>query len=287
MGRIHTFFYTTLLLLLTASATVAQQQHPHFFDGQLYVKFKNHVALPIAKNTDVIELEAMPKLKELAQTFGITRVRASFYFARQTELRQTLRLYFQNAQQTDELIRSLEKWPEVDYAERVPLHKTSLTPNDLGANNTSSTGQWYLHRINAQAAWDIATGSSTVRVAVVDDAVQTTHPDLNDACVAGRDVSDNDNNPNPPDNTFSHGTHVAGIVGAETNNGTGIASIGFGISIIPIKATNEVEFITDGYEGVTWAINNGADVINMSWGGSGGSQTGQNIRNAGNTAGVV
>ena len=279
--------YTTLLLLLTASASFGQQQHPHFFDGQLYVKFKSHMELPIAKNTDVIELEALPKLKALAEAYGITRVRASFYFARQTELRQTLRLYFQNAQQTDELIRTLEKWPEVDYAERVPLHKTSLTPNDLGANNTSSTGQWYLHRINAQAAWDIATGSSSIRVAVVDDAVQTTHPDLNDACVAGRDVSDNDNNPNPPDNSFSHGTHVAGIVGAETNNGTGIASIGFGISIIPIKATNEVEFITDGYEGVTWAINNGADVINMSWGGSGGSQTGQNIMNAGNTAGVV
>jgi serine protease len=287
MGRIHTLLYTTLLLLFTAKASTGQQHHPHFFDGQLYVKFKNHIQLPIAKNTDVVELEALPELKRLAAEYGITRVRASFYFARQTELRQTLRVYFQNAQQTEEFIRTLEKWPAVDYAERVPLHKTSVTPNDLGANNTSNTGQWYLHRINAQAAWDIATGSSTIRVAVVDDAVQTTHPDLNDVCVPGRDVSDNDNNPNPPDNTFSHGTHVAGIVGAETNNGTGIASIGFGISIIPVKATNEVEFITDGYEGVTWAINNGADVINMSWGGSGGSQTGQNIMNAGNTAGVV
>lgn len=287
MGRINTLFTTTVLVLFATINALGQQQHPHYFDGQLYVKFNNNVALPIQKQSDNINLNALPFLKEAASEFGISRVRASFYFAAQAELRQTLRIYFEHAERTADFIRILEAMPEVDYAERVPLHKKGLTPNDLGANNTSNTGQWYLHRISAQAAWDIATGNSNIRVAVVDDAVQTTHPDLNDACVAGRDVSDNDNDPNPPNNTFSHGTHVAGIVGAETNNGTGIASIGFGISIIPIKATNDAEFITDGYEGVTWAINNGADVINMSWGGSGGSQTGQNIMNAGNNAGVV
>ena len=58
----------------------------------------------------------------------------------------------------------------------------------------------------------------------------------------GYDVADNDNNPNPPNTNLDHGTHVAGISGAHTNNNTGVASIGFGISIMPVKATRDNNF---------------------------------------------
>src|SRR5690606_3764247 len=81
---------------------------------------------------------------------------------------------------------------------------------------------------------------------------------------------------------WSHGTHVAGTTGAETNNGIGVSSIGFGISIMPVKATaNGASYnaVTNGYDGIYYAALNGADVINCSWGGYGYSTTGQNVVN--------
>lgn len=269
------------------SLLFAQTENANYFDGQVYFKLKDNYQLPSKFLSDKINLSDFPFLNEVKGVYRISNLRASFYFAKQENLRRTFRLYFDKAEKVNEILEFLKNNPYVDYAEKVPIHRKTIVPNDLGANNTGSSGQWFLHKIRAQQAWDLALGNSAIKVAVVDDAVQTTHPDLTNVCIAGRDVADNDNDPNPPDATFDHGTHVAGIVGAQTNNGIGISSIGFGISIIPIKSTNSVDFITDGYEGVTWAINNGADVINMSWGGSEGSQTGQNIMNAGNAANVV
>ena len=280
-----------LLLFLISNCSFsllfAQIKNTNHFDGQIYFKLKDNYPLHSKFLSDKVDILDFPFLYEVKDVYDISKLRASFYFARQENLRRTFRLYFNRAEKINEILEYLKDNPSIEYAERVPIHRKTIVPNDLGANNTGSTGQWFLHKIRAQQAWDLALGNAEIKVAVVDDAVQTTHPDLTNVCLAGRDVSDNDNDPNPPDATFDHGTHVAGIVGAQTNNGFGIASIGFGISIIPVKATNEVDFITDGYEGVTWAINNGADVINMSWGGSEGSQTGQNIMNAGNTDGVV
>ncbi len=265
----------------------AQNFSANYFDGQIYFKIKNEAELPAKYSSDKAEISDFEFLGNVAEQFEITKLRSSFYFAKDENIRRVFRVYFNKVEEVEEFINYLKAQTQIEYAEKVPLHKVTLTPNDLGPNNTGSSGQWSLYKIRAQQAWDISTGSSSIKVAIVDDAVQTTHPDLNDVCLAGRDVADNDNDPNPPNNAYDHGTHVAGIVGAETNNGTGVASIGFGISLIPIKSTNDPDFITDGYEGVVWAIDNNADVINMSWGGSGGSQTGQNIMNSGNNAGVV
>ena len=163
--------------------------------------------------------------------------------------------------------------------------RPTLTPNDLGPQS-GTNNQWGLWRINAQDAWDITTGTGII-VAIVDDAVLTTHPDLIPNLLPGYDVADNDNDPMPNNSAMSHGTHVAGISGAATNNGVGVASIGFGIRILPVKSSNQSEVITDAYAGVIWAADNGADVINMSWGGSGFSNTGQNIITYAYDAGCV
>lgn len=275
------------LLLVISSILYSQDVNPKYFDGEIYLKVTAEYAAEISQKDGKVNLETFKMISDVQDEFQIEKVRSSFYFAKDEGLRRTFRVYFNDYSEINAFLDYLKNQSGVEYAEPVPLHRTTLTPDDLGNNNTGSSGQWSLYRINAQEAWDISTGSDLITVAVVDDAVQTTHPDLSGVCLTGRDVTDNDNDPNPPNNDFDHGTHVAGIVGAETDNGIGFASIGFGISILPVKATDEVEFITDGYEGIVWAVDNGADVINLSWGGSGGSQTGQNIINNGYNEGVV
>jgi hypothetical protein len=90
---------------------------------------------------------------------------------------------------------------------------------------------------------------------------------------------DDDRNPMPTNN--SHGTHVAGLAGARTNNGIGIASAGYNISIMPVKATGDetVDNISTGWAGILCAAQSGADIINCSWGGPGYSYSSQTVIN--------
>jgi serine protease len=285
-------FLTTLIgfFLLSAAhqTTDAQVLNYEYYDGQLWVQVKPTATKGLALQDDKVNLERFRSLigGELADQFGLERVRRPFHFAIDPAIREVYQLFFEQAGQEMVFARALEKLNMVNYAERVPIMRTSLTPNDLQAASGNGN-QWGLHRIQAPQAWDITTGNTSIKVAVVDDAVLTNHPDLIPNLVAGRDVADNDNDAMPNQTGMSHGTHVAGIVSAATNNGIGVASIGFNVKIIPIKSSNTSTSITDAYAGVVWAYQNDADVINMSWGGSGFSQTGQNIMNNAANAGCV
>jgi subtilisin family serine protease len=303
-------FFTTQAILFGISMlnVCAQQVHPHYWDGQLY--FRTATFSPMGGNSNKVDLKEAYFLseEELAQ-FGITEIKKPFWRAKDPSIQAIYRLTFTEKEQVYELIKTMEAKPEIDYAEQVPIHRTTLTPNDLGTNSSSGTGQWHLWKIQAQQAWDLATGNPNIKVAIVDDAVKINHPDLAPALwvnpgeiagngidddgngyvddVNGYDVADDDSNPMPTANDMSHGTHVAGISGAATNNGVGIASIGYNLKIIAVKSTNSVSAITDGYSGVIYAADAGAKVINMSWGGSGGGQTGQNIMNYAHNKGCV
>jgi subtilisin family serine protease len=202
------------------------------------------------------------------------------------KLSRTYQIQIQNIYEIDAVIKKLSRHPNIEYAEKKELHRTFLTPNDLGANATNTAGtspttnQWSLHKIQAQQAWDIGTGSSTVIVAVTDDAFRMDHVDLVNKYINPYDAVTQGTNPAPcGSNAGNHGTHVAGTVGAQTNNGTGVASIGFNVRVMPIKIGNCNNQLTHGYEGITYAANNGAHVVNMSWGGGGFSNYGQNVCN--------
>jgi serine protease len=140
---------------------------------------------------------------------------------------------------------------------------------------------WHLNKIKATEAWDVNPGVQDVIVAVVDNAFDIDHLDLQLNMVPGYDVGDNDANPRPLNSTFSHGTHVAGIVGGVNNNITGIASAGNNrVKVMPIKGNADAfgnRAISHGFEGITYAVNQGAKIISLSWGGAGYSITEQNI----------
>ena len=244
----------------------------------------------------------MPFLRNVFVNHTIKKLSRPFPKAYSSQdLLNTYLIEFDDIENVETFINELEASGAVDYAEKVPLYKTSYAPNDQYHNTTN---MWGLFQIQAEQAWNISTGNANIVVATVDNAVQITHPDLTNQIwtntgeipnnsidddnngyvddVNGYDVGDNDNNPNPPTTAFSHGTHVAGTTGAETDNTIGVSSIGFGISIMAVKATRNnagSNSVTNGYDGIYYAAVNGADVINCSWGGTGYSTTGQNIVN--------
>jgi len=286
--RLFSRFLSFLLFNFLFQYASAQNLNSDFYDGQLWVQINPTSTKTLSHAVDKVELDPIAVLlgKELTNEYGLTRVRKPFHFAIDPAISEVYQLFFSAEGRELEFARELEKLSVVNYAERVPIMRPTLTPNDLGpASGTND--QWGLHRIQAQLAWDITTGNTQVKVAVVDDAVLTTHPDLIPNLLPGYDVADNDADAMPNETGMSHGTHVAGIVSAATNNGLGIASIGFNVKIIPVKSSNSSQFISDAYAGVVWAYQNDADVINMSWGGSGFSQTGQNIINNAYSAGCV
>jgi subtilisin family serine protease len=101
--------------------------------------------------------------------------------------------------------------------------------------------------------------------------------------IRGWDFGENDNDPiNPPpdpEGYYSHGTHVIGLAAAATNNEIGIAGSSWGCKYMAIKCASDKtpRFITNGYQGVTYAADNGADVINLSWGGGSFSKSARDV----------
>ncbi|MCS7081567.1 MAG: S8 family serine peptidase [Bacteroidota bacterium] len=200
----------------------------------------------------------------------------------------------------------LRQLPEVLYAEPYPVYRVAFVPNDP---RYGEPGQAYLRAIGAEEAWDVSRGDARITVAIVDTGVDLQHPDLRPNLwmnprevpnngidddrngyvddVYGWDFAGDDpNNPGRADNNPSaiqnaHGTHVAGLASAATHNGIGVASIGFSCRIMAVKvsvgAGPEAGLIRYGYHGIRYAADNGAQVINCSWGGEGYSQFGADV----------
>jgi serine protease len=158
------------------------------------------------------------------------------------------------------------------------LALTLSGPAGAAAPNDQYFGlQWGLQQINADEAWGVSTGFGQV-IAVVDAGVDLSHPDLQGKLVPGITFSGCATNANgcgngdwksaPSAGTPSpHGTHVAGIAAAATGNGIGIAGVARDARVMPVKAlTEEGGSFEEIAAGIRWAVDHGADVINMSLG---------------------
>jgi len=165
----------------------------------------------------------------------------------------------------EKLINTIKRHAQVEFVEPNYLYTSDLTPNDPGAAQ-----QYAWNTIDANEAWDINAGSNTTVIAVVDTGIQRSHPDLDAKIVAGRDFVDNDTT---ADDGNGHGTHVAGTAAAETNNATGGAGSCPNCKLMPVRVLDNsgsgtLAAVADG---IRWAADNGAKVINLSLGGSGSS----------------
>lgn len=150
----------------------------------------------------------------------------------------------------------------------VPDASFELTdwPADGAPNDPLYPDQADLARIGVPAAWTHTTGDPSVVVAVLDSGVDLTHPDLDGvAIVAPQDVAWNSTDVT---DELGHGTHVAGTIVAEADNGEGIAGIAPASTLMPVKVTsNGATSLSDVLDGVDWARQHGADVMNMSFSG--------------------
>ncbi|MFN5910069.1 MAG: S8 family serine peptidase [Bacteroidota bacterium] len=282
------FFHTVALLMFISYSVQAQTVYEWYQDGIVVFQLKTESDLKILSKNKIVDFHKVNFIERIVQEYGIYQVTQLHPNDPDQKLRLTYQIDFEQIEKVDALVSEIGRHPFIEYAEKKELHVSFLTPNDLGANSTTGTGVWHLYRMNAQQAWDLSTGSSAVRVAITDDAILTTHVDLANKIVATYDAPTGGTNANPcGSNNGNHGTHVSGSAGAQTNNGTGIASIGFNVSLMAVKIGNCNGSLTHGYEGVNWAANNGANVINMSWGGAGSSTYGQNICNAASNAGAI
>ena len=155
---------------------------------------------------------------------------------------------------------------------------SALTTAALAASTGDelSGKQWGLDQVRAPAAWSTTTGAGAV-VAIVDSGVDRDHPDLQGKLVGGAtflgcktSCGDGDWESGPKDSAkdkSTHGTHVAGIAAATTGNGIGIAGVARDAQILPVKVLDEAGgSFADIAAGITYAADNGADVINLSLG---------------------
>ncbi|MBI4718081.1 MAG: S8 family serine peptidase [Planctomycetes bacterium] len=192
--------------------------------------------------------------------------------------------------------------PEVEFVEPNYLYHTNGIPNDAsfgslwGMHNTGQTGGVADADIDAPEAWDLATGSATVVVGVIDTGIDYTHPELapnmwtNSAernGVAGIDDDGNGiiddvygarwtsgtgvpTNGNPYDDHY-HGTHVAGTIGAVGNNGLGVAGVNWNVRMMALKFLNSAGsgYLADAVSAIDYARLMGANLTSNSWGGGG------------------
>ena len=153
-----------------------------------------------------------------------------------------------------------------------------MTANSTIPNDPQYSNQWHLPKIQAPEAWDITKGSALRTIAIVDTGVDLNHNDIKAKIVAGYDFVNNDS---VAQDDQGHGTHVAGIAAASTNNLLDVAGVDWNAKIMPVKVLNSAGSgtISAIINGIYWAADHGAHVINLSLGGGAFSQAFQDAIN--------
>jgi len=166
----------------------------------------------------------------------------------------------------DAVQRALERRPDVLFVERHQLLPPTLIPDDPGFDQ-----QWHHAVVRSDQGWNWMLAAGEI-IAILDSGVDATHPDLADAVLEGWDFWDGDGDPS---DVHGHGTAVAGVAAAVTNNGEGVAGMAWEAAILPVRVAGP-----DGWastwtiaQGLDYAVAQGAGVANLSFGGLASSQT--------------
>ncbi len=252
------FFIAMLFTSLPVHAFT--ESSPDFVPDEIIVKFRDGV-----KEFKILSILKSP---------GITDVKSSY--------NNFFKVVKVNPGSAGPVISVLKNHPEVKYAEPNYIVRAYSVPND-----EFYSLQWNFPMINLEDAWEKSTGEGVV-VAVLDTGV---NPNGKDG-FGGRLL--------PGYNAFLgtealwedgnfHGTHVAGTIGQETNNGEGVVGVAYDAEILPVKVLTRVRVgsLSSVADGIYWATDQGADIINMSLGGDESSEIFEEAVNYAYNRGVI
>ncbi len=237
-------FTILFTFLLCAPGAVAE---PRFVPGQILVRPRAY----------------------LSETNFQAKLRARGAINRRTLRRLNVRIVAVPESSADSVLAALQHDPDIEFAERDYLAQAAFLPNDP---DVVSGNEWHLATIQAPQAWNFTTGLSNVIVAVLDSGIDASHPDLAGRIVPGYDFLDNTNDTM---DDFGHGTAVSGTIVAAGNNALGVAGVAYSTRLLPVKVMDSSGFASYSCiaEGINYAVNQGARVINISIAGSSPSST--------------
>ena len=309
---------TLLLLLLTVfslkgiakdiqlnskTENVKPTQTPIFLKNELVVKVK-----PIYRGQCSAHEIGIASIQAVLNKYNVSSVEKFFPFSvlptsfsnkegrSLVDLTLIYKIKFSSVNDEMAVASALKRTGVLAYAEPVYIQKMDYTPNDpqLGS-------QYQFAKISAFAAWDVWKGDTNTVIGIVDSGTDWDHPDCaaniklnyndpidgidndNDGYIdnfRGWDMSENDNS--PMNVNSDHGSHVTGCAAAVTDNGVGVSGPAFNCKVLPVKASLDASTtsIDNGYDGIVYAADHGANVINCSWGRTGGpSQFEQDVIN--------
>lgn len=297
--RLRTLLFSTLIFLcsfLAAQETVTRIGNVNYLNNTVIAKLEKGKSINFISSTDNFQrisgylgslqsdllfpnaFKQRTEENEKGQQYAdLTRV-VIFTYSAEVDLAQAIGM-----------IRSLGCF---EYVEGKVVHDLAYVPNDPKASN-----QYHLDKIQAYAAWDEEKGDTNVVIGITDTGIKLNHDEFKDDLAYNRldpvngvdddfdgyidnyngwDLAENDNDPSWQVN--QHGVWVAGMANAATDNDDEGASIGFRTKILPVKIISADGYLTHSYEGIVYAADHGADIINCSWGSEGGySNLGQDV----------
>lgn len=171
----------------------------------------------------------------------------------------------------ENFIEAITRREHIRYAE------PNATFEALTTNDPLYSEQYAPEMVGCPEAWETTYGDSSISISVIDQGIQYDHPNLEAGYEGGRDFVDGDDDPYPVSEGENHGTHVSGIAAGGTDNGEGHAGIS-DCSLLSARALGESGggALSDIADAITWSADVGAEIINLSLGGGGFTQTMKN-----------
>lgn len=295
--------YLLIFLVAVSNLIFAQVLQRKVIDNGEISYLSNEIILKLKTNPGLNSSVIPENLLSTLKQYSVTGIKQPLQNSKESKLANIYSVLFSYPVDPLLLSSKLKNHPDIEWIEPRYVYEVSYIPNDPSFSN-----QWALQKIQAALAWDYSTGDTSVVIGIIDTGVDWMHPDLSQNIwtnideIPGNGVDDDlngyiddrygwdfggiDGTPDadPIEDRPEHGTHVAGISSAVSNNGIGISSIGFRSKIMPVKTCQDNyrsntgrAYIIFGFEGIHYAASNGAKVINCSWGGGGYSRFGQEI----------
>ncbi len=289
------FSFCLCLLFLLSDTSTAQELIPQYNPTRLIVKFmessdmyKSIRQILVLDYSDVIEIQEVidkPEIFSFFTTYKISSIKPAKLSASTNPLANEIeKIYFIDFQNNDELeiaYQKLKVLPEFEYVRYDWRIKGSGIESNFIPNDPKFDDQWGFKNtgqsgcggdglpgadINIVGAWEITTGNEDIIVAILDSGMPLTASEFSGRVLQGYDFANDDNDPT---DDHGHGTNVTSILAATGNNNLTVAGVDWKCKILPIKILDEhnIGYGSWWWQGIIFAVNNGARVLNMSVGG--------------------